>query len=142
MGLDMYLTGKKSFYGDKESQGKLQTFVDEPFKVDAVEVEIGYWRKQNAIHKWFVENVQDGTDDCGTYYVGTEQLEQLLTEVKSALNIKDPSKILPTQSGFFFGGTEYDEYYHSGLEYTEKIIESFLKCKNKNDYELYYHSSW
>ena len=25
---------------------------------------VGYWRKQNAIHNWFVENVQDGIDDC------------------------------------------------------------------------------
>jgi hypothetical protein len=25
---------------------------------------VGYWRKANAIHGWFVENVQDGEDDC------------------------------------------------------------------------------
>jgi hypothetical protein len=142
MGLDMYLTGKKHFYRDDEGRGKLQTFVDEPFKAQSVEVEIGYWRKHNAIHQWFVKNVQDGEDDCGVYYVGHEKLEELLMEVKSALNSKNPSTILPTQSGFFFGGTEYDEWYYSGLEDTEKIIETFLKCKNKNDYELYYQSSW
>ncbi len=30
----------------------------------------------------------------------------------------DPSKaeeLLPTQSGFFFGGTEYDEYYMNSI---------------------------
>lgn len=26
--------------------------------------EIGYWRKANHIHKWFVDCVQDGEDDC------------------------------------------------------------------------------
>jgi hypothetical protein len=24
---------------------------------------VGYWRKANAIHRWFVEHVQDGNDD-------------------------------------------------------------------------------
>ena len=27
--------------------------------------QIASWRKANAIHKWFVDNVQDGVDDCG-----------------------------------------------------------------------------
>ena len=26
--------------------------------------QVGYWRKANAIHQWFVDNVQDGEDDC------------------------------------------------------------------------------
>ena len=26
--------------------------------------QVGYWRKANQIHNWFVENVQDGEDDC------------------------------------------------------------------------------
>lgn len=142
MGLDMYLTGKKYYFRDHKDQGKLQTFVDGPFRAEAVEVEIAYWRKQNAIHKWFVENVQDGNDDCGTYYVGTEHLEKLLSEIKKAIITKDPSSVLPTQGGFFFGGTEYDEWYREGLTYTEKAIEAFLKFKGKDDYELYYHSSW
>lgn len=39
--------------------------------------EIMYWRKANAVHKWFVDNVQGGEDDCGYYLVTKEQLEQL-----------------------------------------------------------------
>lgn len=26
--------------------------------------QVGYWRKANEIHNWFVESVQDGEDDC------------------------------------------------------------------------------
>lgn len=33
-----------------------------------------YWRKANAIHNWFVANVQGGNDDCGRYDVDVEQL--------------------------------------------------------------------
>ena len=41
------------------------------------DTEIIYWRKANAIHKWFVENVQEGVDDCGEYEVTVEQLTEL-----------------------------------------------------------------
>lgn len=37
--------------------------------------QVGYWRKANAIHKWFVDNIQDGEDDCGYYEVAPEYLE-------------------------------------------------------------------
>lgn len=41
--------------------------------------EIGYWRKANQIHNWFVENVQDGVDDCDYHNeVTKEDLEELL----------------------------------------------------------------
>ena len=33
---------------------------------DETHEEVGYWRKANAIHGWFVRNVQNGKDDCGT----------------------------------------------------------------------------
>src|SRR4051812_7040675 len=47
-------------------------------KINYVVSQAGYWRKANQIHSWFVNNVQNGTDDCGTYYVSQEQLQQLL----------------------------------------------------------------
>lgn len=56
--------------------------------------------------------------------------------------IKDPTtaeKLLPTGSGFFFGGLEYDEYYHKDLKNTKKILEDAL-ADPTGDY--YYNSSW
>lgn len=44
------------------------------------------WRKANQIHKWFVDNVQGGNDDCGTYEVGVEQLQELLGIVNKVLD--------------------------------------------------------
>lgn len=55
--------------------------------------------------------------------------------------VKDPSvaiKILPTTSGFFFGGTEYDQYYIQNLRETKQILENALKENG----EYYYSSSW
>ena len=50
-----------------------------------VSVNAAYWRKVNAVHKWFVDNVQRGEDDCGEYYVPNSKLKELLeTEIGRA----------------------------------------------------------
>ena len=52
---------------------------------------VGYWRKANQIHNWFVENVQDGIDDCGTYEVTEKQLVNLLN---TCWKVKVNSKLI------------------------------------------------
>jgi hypothetical protein len=46
-------------------------------RIAYIEEEVMVWRKANQIHKWFVDNVQDDNDDCGTYYVPWQKLEAL-----------------------------------------------------------------
>lgn len=136
--------------------------------------QIGYWRKANHIHNWFVENVQDGIDECDTYEVTKEQLEDLLSVCKEVLNnsklvkgkvingqkyengkmvniyqdgeyIEDSSvaeELLPTTSGFFFGGTEYDEWYYKDVENTINIIEDVLRTTDFKHEVVMYRSSW
>jgi hypothetical protein len=53
--------------------------------------------------------------------------------------------LLPTQSGFFFGSTEYDEWYIRDIQSTIDIIETLLSERNESGYidgDIYYHSSW
>ena len=108
-----------------------------------VTAEAAYWRKANAIHAWFVDNVQDGEDDCGHYPVYREQLAELADVCDKVL--EDPSQaneLLPTQSGFFFGSTEYDEWYRRNLEYTRDRIRALLDNPQLEGWEFQYHSSW
>jgi hypothetical protein len=134
------------------------------------------WRKANAIHQWFVNNVQNGIDDCGYHREVTESdLEELLNVCKTVLKscilvegkikngytfdengnkvyqytggkyVTDPSvaeELLPTQSGFFFGGTDYDEWYIEDIKHTIKMIEKILKETDFDIYAIYYVSSW
>jgi len=153
MGLDMYLT-KKSYVKnwDHMTPEERHTITVlrggeprkdiKPERVCTIEEEVGYWRKANAIHVWFVKNVQNGQDDCREYYVGPEKLKELLDECKVVLKYENDkylaSKRLPTQSGFFFGCTDYDEWYYEDLKRTEKILENALQ--EGGDY--YYSSSW
>lgn len=91
MGLDMYLSRKK-FIGANYEHRKITGSIDikqngkeipiDFNKVSYIEEAVGYWRKANAIHKWFVDKCQDGVDDCKEYYVSSENLEDLLNTCK------------------------------------------------------------
>ena len=153
MGLDMYLTAKRYLWKDSDADiakkvndlievdaDLEQEFTGSSLRVKSIEVSAMYWRKANAIHGWFVENVQDDEDDCREYYVSREQLEELIAECVSALTSRKANK-LPPKDGFFFGSTNIDEYYWQDLEDTVKGLERALTLSEKQ-YEFYYSSSW
>ena len=150
MGLDMYLYGTKTFYAyDKqignepvtrttEFQSLLIETNFENAPIDdtlwssyTVDYPLAYWCKTNAIHNWFVQNVQNGVDDCDRYYVSAEQLVQLSDLVNNALERPDiAGTYLPTVSGCFFGGLEYDDWYFNKLRYTKKRLDSILSYQS------------
>lgn len=181
MGLDMYLTEKVYVggnYAHNSVEGSISVFrggneLRIPLdRVTYVEMEAVYWRKANAIHKWFVDNVQDGEDNCAEYYVSQEQLKDLyeivckvLSKVKTEqgkceagsmysngketilyeegrviLNPEVCEELLPSEGGFFFGNTEYNEWYLNDLEHTKVALEELDLDNNQNNF--FYTSSW
>ena len=153
MGLDMYLktNSKKVCKAANKASGSEEWQIPHGTAI--------YWRKANQIHRWFVENVQYGEDDCGTYGVEVEKLIELRDTCRKVLDaselvdgkvfagieysqegkrtlyddgrvIEDPSvaeELLPTESGFFFGSTNYDEWYYDDLERTVKGIDAIME---------------
>ena len=122
-------------------QFEMEDVIDkESFAGISVDFPMGYWRKANQIHNWFVENVQDGEDNCGSYYVTRQQLEELKATCIEVLAHKELAEdLLPTGAGFFFGSTTYDEYYYGDLDETIKIINRCLESKFDG---FEYQSSW
>jgi hypothetical protein len=150
MGLDMYLNKRTYVQRWEHNRPEEQYSVEvtkggKPTKINSNKVkyiieEAGYWRKQNQIHRWFVENIQNGTDDCGEYYVSKDDLETLLElceKVKADHSLAE--ELLPSASGFFFGGTDYDEWYYNGIDNTIEILKEALEDENG---EYLYSSSW
>ena len=122
MGLDMYLT--------KHSAGSKST-------------EVGYWRKSNHIHKWFVDNCQDGVDECQEAVVYQGDIETLLAVcIDVFINRDDVEEKLPTEDGFFFGATEYDEEYFSDVKDTIDILNKVLATTDFENEMIIYRSSW
>ena len=110
-------------------------------RLDRVVFIVAEWRKDNQIHKWFVDNVQDGVDDCKYYYVSREKIQQLIRLCVKVLENKELAQsLLPAQGGFFFGSTEYDDDYFISLKRT---VEKLSECeKIPEEYSFYYSSSW
>lgn len=184
MGLDQYLSAKKYVSGYAHSSDETRA----QFKavLDAAGIDltgladtnslyvtpvIGYWRKSNQIHAWFVRNVQDDVDDCGNYYVGREKLEELLETCKEiaatfvwgetvtvksehnpifdyeqrnllSMDTELADRLLAPTSGFFFGSTDYDGWYAGDIESTVKQLGIILDNESLKDCDFEYHSSW
>jgi hypothetical protein len=154
MGLDMYLSAKRymSKYFDPADSDKIAE-INEIFGLDGeedndygaqeVKFRVAYWRKANAIHQWFVDNVQNGEDNCDEYYLSREQLQSLIDTCKEVVADKGKARSeLPTKSGFFFGSTEYDDFYYGDVQYTIDRLEKILKDPAFEKADFYYQSSW
>lgn len=162
MGLDMYLHRVTLVRTHQEEHQKPALKITGPAwtkilntnKVDEIREEVAYWRKDNHIHRWFVENVQEGKDECQDGECTLDQLKELRNVCKQILRCKTKKKklelakdLLPTQTGFFFGSTEYDESYFEALDRTVNVIDSIEASHPAKDPEgviIYYiyHSSW
>ena len=152
MGLDMYLTRVKR-------------------------EDVAYWRKANAIHKWFEDHCADGEiENCRDYYVSKEQLEELLNTCKHVIassqleigkikngerlnnvtnkwepiyeagkKVSNPAvaqELLPTETGFFFGSQDYDQYYIEDLKKTVQQIETILAETDFDNESIVYYAWW
>ena len=168
MGLDMYLRARKYVSDYDYQNGKERDQFEgilsaigldrEDIAVETpsayVEVGVAYWRKANAIHNWFVENLADGVDDCKPVYVNRKDLLELHTVLVEVMEVKDMQEadpdealptaedILPTQGGFFFGETEDDEWYWMQVEYTRDRLATSLGNPKFADFDFEYRASW
>jgi hypothetical protein len=139
----MYLNAKRFlWHNEDELANKIsQEFPElDGARVKEIRAEVMYWRKSNAIHKWFVDNVQEGEDDCGYYEVSREQLGELLQTIIMVLEERDAS-YLPPQAGFFFGSTDVDNWYWEDLKQTQERLEKLL-AQEMPEWWFEYHSSW
>jgi hypothetical protein len=133
---DMKVSGLKGVLPPKEGA------FNEMGRICNVVVNGIYWRKANAIHKWFVDNVQEGIDNCEMFSVGREDLIKLRDLCKKVMENKDKAKdLLPAHEGFFFGTYEYDQWYFDSVAQTVHEINLLLETFNE-DWDFYYQSSW
>lgn len=149
MGLDMYLKGRCIIPANSDLHDNMRNHFSElqgeawgdESPLQEVIAEVGYWRKANQIHQWFVDQVQNGEDRCQPHWVSREQLKSLRDTVLSVLNSPDRApELLPTCSGFFFGSTDYDQYYWRDLAHTVLMIDRALALPENWHFE--YQSSW
>ena len=157
MGLDMYLSAEKyiSGYSDVLMRDNVLEVIGAhpPVRADGaatVNVGVAYWRKANAIHNWFVEALQDGQDNCEKVFVPVQALMELVSICEQLLVNRDPEEAaekLPTADGFFFGSTDYDDWYWADLESTVAQLKPLVEWMQSDlgnvlVWDFYYQASW
>ena len=50
--------------------------------------------------------------------------------------------LLPASSGFFFGSTDYDQWYYEDVKNTYEMLEEILAEPDANYGDYYYQASW
>lgn len=85
--------------------------------------------------------IHEGEDNCTDYIVRKEQLEKLKADCVAVLADHSLAPtLLPTSDGFFFGSTEYNEFYFEDLEETIKIIDKALAETDFDKEEVFYYA--
>ena len=115
MGLDMYVYDS---YGEK----------------------VAYWRKFNSLHGWMVKNVQDGIDECQQSEIPREKIQQLVEILGIIKEVPQKAEVLmPATDGFFFGSTQYDQYF---LDDVNTALDAFQDMLQHPDQTYFYQASW
>lgn len=83
-----------------------------------------YWRKAWPIHEWFVQHVQNGSDDCQLHELTRENLEKLKKFARNHINNDFP-----------------DESEREDSEKTIKAVDQIL-AMDWSKYRFFYQSSW
>lgn len=146
MGLDMSLWAKKYVSGRINSfvyPTELQSFQNDDTNCKFKTYKVGYWRKFNALHAYIVDRFADGEDNCQTIYLQATDLEEILDICKQiqADHSKAP-ELLPTRDGFFFGTTDYGEWYFWQIDKTVELLTKLLVPEITDIYDFEYDASW
>lgn len=79
-----------------------------------------YYRKVNCLYAYFNDRLEN--EQC---LVTLDDCKKIIKYAKTILETRDTDiaeKLLPTQSGFFFGSTEYNRYYFADVK---DVLEQF-----------------
>jgi hypothetical protein len=141
MGLDMYLTGKRSIYGD---HGRKEKIGNKTYEVDSIIVDLAYWRKHSDLHGYIVQTFAEGKDECQDIEFDEGNIKAIMEAIKA--------HELPSTSGFFFGQSyrhgakvqadwgvsqaEYDEGYVRQQAEDLAVFESALEFLSVKDTAL------
>lgn len=134
MGLDIYIhktkrTEWKRFQKELSDYENLpeseQNEGNNPYKNFDPE-EIGYFRKVNFLMSFF-----DYDGNCEYKEIAKCELEDLRDACKEISRMKPINKercaeLLPTQSGFFFGNTDYDQWYFNDVREVFEWVDGVL----------------
>ena len=101
--------------------------------------EVAYFRKVNFLVKYFQYEKNFSLEKISTPKV--QLLLDYCVKVLGDRSEETSKKLLPTQGGFFFGSTEYDQWYYEDVE---RVYETFKEILDdlSDDEDLFMRCWW
>ena len=142
----------QQFVDNVQPVEKVKEFFDR-FKATCYVDEDAYFRKVNFIYHYFQERLEN---EC--CFVQKSDLEEIIgrcDEILKGLDFKKvcddeipyekialAQELLPTQSGFFFGSTDYDKWYFADVKDVRSQFKKLLRGFNEDTDVIYVVMSW
>lgn len=98
-------------------------------------------RKCNMLHTWVSAYCEREPENCEEIKLPRSAVEKMISDVEIVLS--DPTlgpTILPTTDGFFFGSTEYDDFYLAKIEDVAVRLSDMLV--EHDDVRWFYYVEW
>lgn len=97
-----------------------------------------YFRKVNFVYRYFADKMED---EC--CFVTRGEMEDIVDRCERVLNNEGEAEdLLPTMAGFFFGSTDYDDWYYKDVEDCKKQFSKMLKRFNAETDVFFMVFSW
>jgi hypothetical protein len=97
-----------------------------------------YFRKVNFVYRYFANKL---VDEC--CFADKSDIEELISRCDKVLADHSlAEELLPTTSGFFFGSTDYDEWYFKDVEDCKKQMTNLLSKYNEETDVIFFVMSW
>lgn len=112
---------------DKEDNWELLDYESDPYRREKF-----YFRKVNCLYGYCIDN--NLFEDYGRLaLIDHEQMVDILNRAKEILSqptkeeqLKKGEELLPTEDGFFFGNTDYNDYYLQDIEEVRDKFKGML----------------
>jgi hypothetical protein len=97
-----------------------------------------YFRKVNFVYRYFANKLVD--ERC---FADKDDIEELISRCDKVLADHSlAQELLPTTDGFFFGSTDYDEWYFNDVEDCKKQMEDLLSKYDEETDVIFFVMSW
>ena len=101
---------------------------------NALHSDIAYFRKVNFLLPYFGYE-----ENCSNIVIDRCEIEELVNVCKKVLDAKNTNEaesvadeLLPTEAGFFFGSTDYDEWYFNDVR---EVADKFTEILDTFDFD-------
>ena len=103
-----------------------------------------YYRKVNFLRQWFIDKGMAPSSNNDIYRITIVDIQALKDDCETVLeNPSQAEDILPTTEGFFFGSTEYDEYYFDDVKEVLENANEIIRLYDEYDvFDIFYIDWW